>query len=259
MTWFARLSALLGLGLLFTIVLEPEPDAAAQTYVGTNIDERVMVAVRTAPSAVQAWLPEGWDSNPADNGAFAGANLLVVFVDRLINLNAEGEPAAGGAFSAVGLVAPVRNGATGESASMVIRIYGPHEGAGPYKNSLQAEVSRQAELRHENIAAGTGRESWRVGTAAGGEIAFEVAFTRDVPVAQSQEQKPRSALDPALSRIYRVNQLVDVVLSAPEGIKRVENQQLDVSIPELAELFDGNEWVVGIAIIPAYARQTFLP
>ncbi len=243
-------------GLLFAACLGTASDGVAQAYVGTNIDERVTVAVRAAPAAVQAWLPEGWEPNPSDDGVFSGANLMLVFVDRLINLDADGSPAGGGAFSVVGLIAPARNVATGETAPFVIRIYGPHEGAGPYKNSVQAEVSRQAQIQHENIGTGTGRETWHVSNAAGGEIALDVAFERDIPMAQSQEQKPRSAVDPDFYRIYRVNQLVDVVLSAPEGIRRVSGQQLDVSIPELGELFDGNEWIVGIAIIPAYARQT---
>ncbi len=255
MTWLSKVITAAWVGLL----IAGSSGAAAQTYVGTNIDERVTVAVRTAPSAVQAWLPEGWESSPPDDGAFAGANLIVVFVDRLINLNAEGEPAGGGAFSVVGLIAPARNAATGETAPFVIRIYGPHEGDGPYQNSVQAEVSRQAQIQHENIAMGTGRETWRVSDAAGGELSLDVAFERSIAMAQSQEQKPHSAVDPDFYRIYRVNQLVDVVLSAPAGIRRVSGQQLDVSIPELAALFDGNEWIVGIAIIPAYARQTFLP
>jgi hypothetical protein len=243
----------------FGLLLGTASGALAQTYVGTNIDERVVVAVQAAPAAVQAWLPEGWEPSPADDGAFSGANLMLVFVDRLINLDADGEPAGGGAFSVVGLIVPARNVETDETAPFVIRIYGPHEGAGPYKNSVQAEVSRQAQIQHENIATGTGRETWHVSNAAGGEIALDVAFERGIAMAQSQEQKPHSAADPDFYRIYRVNQLVDVVLSAPQGVRRVSDQKLDVSIPELGELFDGNEWIVGIAIVPAYARQTFLP
>ena len=48
-------------------------------------------------------------------------------------------------------------------------------------------------------------------------------------------------------------------MSVPGGIARTDSHQLSVSIPELAEMFDGSEEIIAIAITPAYARQTFLP
>jgi hypothetical protein len=59
--------------------------------------------------------------------------------------------------------------------------------------------------------------------------------------------------------MYRYDQVMDVVKSIPEGIDRVQSYQLRVTMSELRDLFDGSEQLVGIAIIPWYARQTFLP
>ena len=185
MTRFSTFFAAGWVGLLIAGFLGGPSGALAETYVGTNIDERVTVAVKVSPAAVQAWLPEGWEPRPTLEGALAGANLMVVFVDRLMNLNVEGSPAGGGAFSVVGLIVPALHVATAKEVPLVLRIYGPHEGAGPYKNSLQAEVSRQARVHHENIGTGTGSEMWQVRHADGGELTLDVAFQRELPVAQS--------------------------------------------------------------------------
>ena len=246
-------------GLLFLGCLYAASAASAQTYVGSNVDERVTVAVQVGAAALQPWLPEGWVPSPPTSGAFEGANLFVIFIDRLLQMDAAGEIAGGGAYRAVGLVAPAKHGATGEAVVFVIRIYGPHEGAGPYKNAVQAEVSRQAALQGTNIGAGSGSETWDVSDKAGGALTLQVEYERAVPVPQSKEQRPYSAVDPDFYRIYRVNQLVDVVMSGPAAIDRVSHHRLSISIGELGAMFDGTEQIVGITVTPSYARQTFLP
>lgn len=229
------------------------------TFLGTNVDERVVVALQADDAAVQAWLPDGWEVAKVGDGPFKDANLMAVFVDRLLQMNAEGETSGGGAFRAMALMVPARGVNTDNTTNMVIRIYSAHEGAGPYKNSAMADVSRTAMSNGSNIGGGNGSETWQVNAASGGTATLTVEYQREVPTPRSEETQVRSSVEPDYYRIYYVNQLVDIVNSSADGIDRAPSHELSVDIPELSELFDGNQKTVGIAVIPSYARQTFLP
>ncbi len=84
-------------------------------------------------------------------------------------------------------------------------------------------------------------------------------YQRAVPVRTKGEARPHSNVDPTFFRMYRYDQVMDVVKSIPEGIDRVQSYQLRVTMSELRRLFDGTEQLVGIAVIPWYGRKTFLP
>ncbi len=259
MTYCPKFFAVLFVGLTITASVVAATAAKAETFIGSNVDERVTVALQVSEAAAQNWLPDGWVVAAAGTGPFEGANLMVVFVDRLLQMNAEGELAGGGSFRAVALVVPAKRANTDERAPFVLRIYSAHDSVGPYKNSARADVQRDVTHQRANIGGGTGNETWRVGANSGGDLTLHVDYQREVPVPQAQEVRPHSAVDPSFFRIYRVNQLVDVVNSGPAGIDRAPSYKLSVSIPELAEIFDGTEQLVGISVIPSYARQTFLP
>jgi hypothetical protein len=233
--------------------------ARAEIFVGSNADNRINVGLRVGRAASQTWLPTPWQVEPLQRGPFKGANLLVTFIDRLLNQDPEGKPAAGGTFRLAALYVPAKHPQTGESAPFIIRIFGPHEGSGPYKNSVQATVRRQATLRGANFEPGAGSELWEVRDSAGGMLEFRMDYQRAVPVRTKGQARPHSNVDPTFFRMYRYDQVMDVVKSIPEEIDRVQSYQLRVTMSELRKLFDGTEQLVGIAMIPWYGRQTFLP
>ena len=63
--------------------------ARAETFVGSNVDSRVILAFHVNESAAQAWLPDGWMIESFSKGPLVGANLLVVLVDRHLARDAE--------------------------------------------------------------------------------------------------------------------------------------------------------------------------
>jgi hypothetical protein len=233
--------------------------ARGETLVESNVDYRITVALRVGQAAAQDWLPAPWQVRPVAAGPFKEANLFVVFADRFLNQDADGKVVAGGTFRTVALAIPAKHPETGESAPFVIRVYGPHEGPGPYKNSLQATVRRQATLQGEDLEPGTGNEAWEVREGAGGTLTLRMGYQRAVPSRSQQELRPRSAVDPSFFRIYRYDQGVDVVKSVAAGTDRVSDYQLRVNVPDLEGLFDGTEQLVGVAVVPWYVRQIFLP
>lgn len=232
--------------------------AGAEALVANVADTRTTLAFSVSEAAAQDWLPAPWKTAPLPKGPFKGANLLLVCIDRLLHQDADGKPKAGGSYRMVVLVVPAMNPETGDKAPFITRVYSPQGAPGPYKNSLEATVSRTSSSEGTAANAGTGSDSWTVGQS-GGTMELRVEYEKAVPKRLQREMRPRSAVDPTLLRIYRYEQLIDVVKSIPAGTDRAPSHYVRVSIPELAALFDGNEQLVGIAVIPWYSRQTFLP
>lgn len=253
-----RPDALLCLAILTAAALATIP-ARAETLVGSNVDSRVILAFKIGDEAAQGALPEGWAAAPFGGGALAGANFLAVFMDRHLNLDAEGEVHRDGLFRGVAFAVPAKAEGSDETVYFVTRVYLPDDGINPYKNTLRATVSREATLSGSGVAPGTGRESWTVEDGAGGKIVLSMAYRGAVPSLSEREAKIYSNVEPDFYRIYRYEQLVDLVRSGPAEIDRVDDYAFSVSIEELAPIFDGSEELVGILRLPWYSRRTFLP
>ena len=254
-------------GLICTLVIAawlviPTAQAGAETPVGSCMDTRSVVAFRVERAELQSWLPDPWQVNPFAKGPLKEANLLVIFVDRLLNLDAQGKPMAGGTFRAAALAVPAKHSQTGESAPLIIRVFAPHETVdlyNPYKNTVKTTIHREQTMKSADLGPGTGSELWELKDSAGEMLQFQMAYQRAVPLRAKQELKPRSSVVPTFYRIYRVEQLTDLVKSIPAGVDRVQTFQFRVTMSELRKLFDGSEQIVGILVIPWYVRQLSLP
>ena len=248
--------------VIMTCLLVPATQSKAEHLIGSNVDNRIVVALRVEPAELQSWLPAPWQVNPVAGGPFKDANLYVIFVDRLLNQDAQGKPDAGGTFRAVALAAPAKHSQTGEQAPFVLRLYAPHEDINlynPYKNSVQASIRREQKLICADLEPGTGSEFWEARDSAGGMLQFRLEYRRTVPSRAKQELKPRSSVEPTFFRIYRIDQGSDLIKSTPSGIDRVQSYKLAVTMSDLGNLINGTEQVIGIVSVPWYVRQTFLP
>jgi hypothetical protein len=241
--------------------LSPHPSVWAETLVELNVDTRTVLGLRVGQAALQRWVPEPLQITPVAAGPFKDANLFVVFIDKLVKLDAESKPSSGGNDRAVVLAATAKQ-PQGEKPNMyVIRIYTANSQTipGPYKNSVQANVRREQTLKGVDLEPGTEEELWDIRDGAGGMIEFRLSCRRRIPARVKVEQNLYSAVDPNFFRTYRVDQGMDVVKNLSAGIDRVQSYQFRVTMADLRELFDGSEQLVGIAILPWYVRQVFLP
>jgi hypothetical protein len=102
-------------------------------------------------------------------------------------------------------------------------------------------------------------ERWSMKEGKGGSLDMLIQYQRGTPVRTQLEAKPRSGIDPATWRIYRIDQSVDVLRSVHGGTDRVQKYELRITVPELSPLFDGSEQLIAVTSIPYYTRQTFLP
>jgi len=236
--------------------------AGAETLIGSTVDNRIIVALRVGQAELQSWLPAPWQVNPIAKGPFKEANLYLIFVDRLLDQDAQGKPARGGTYRGVALSVPAKHAQTGKSALFVIRVYTPHEDINlnnPYKNSVRTSIRREYTFKGADLSPGTVSDLWELQDSAGGMLKFQIKYQRSVPSRAKRESKPHSSVEPDFFRIYRADQGSDLIKSIPAGINRVQSYQLHVTVSELRKLFDGSEKVIGILANPWYVRKLSLP
>lgn len=233
------------------------------TQLGTMLLSRVRIALRAGLPALQRRLPDPWDVHVSQ-----GSNLAVLFYEIFLNQAAEGPQLttadAVGRYFVLGI--PSRNRRTEEAAFMVFRIFTAHPtGENPFgwkgvaagKTTAHANIVRSETLEASNLEA---MVSDRIEARTNeGVVALEFRYRRGVPERVASERRVRFTTEPELVRVYRADELVDVVKSAPAEIDRLERFGLRVTLPELADIFDGSEQVVNLMVQPWYLRQVYAP
>ena len=102
-------------------------------------------------------------------------------------------------------------------------------------------------------------ETWVAKGQDGNELDLHVSFVRGVPALSSFDVHNYSAADPAFYRIYRGEQVVDVLRSVNTGVNRVQTIELKASgSGKLAKAINGSEKIIAINALPFYRRLTFL-
>lgn len=235
-------------------------EADVEILIATSILTRTVLGFQIELRRLQARLPALWQVAPISRGAFKGTNLLVIFNDALLNLDAEGNTAPDAINRYVGFVLPATHPDTGEVANFPFRILAVHPQSipGRYKTSVGATGRREQTVSATSIET-TVTDRFELRSLAGGEVMLHLQYQRGVPSRVTSEVSVRSAIEPSIGRTHRIDQLVDVVKSVPAGIDRVQDYQLRVTIPELADLFDGSEELLSIAVNPWHVRQVFEP
>lgn len=248
-------------GIILTGSLFLTQSVWAETLVESNVDTRVMVAMRVGQTAVQKLVQDPWKVISIPGGPLKGANFFMVFIDSFLVQDAQGKPDHGGINRRVAFAVPAKNTQSGEIVTMVTGGFNanPENIPGPYKNFGHATIQREHSFKGANLKPGTGKDSWEVRDNRRGAIELRIQYQRALPFRAKKEQKIYSATEPSFFRIYRTDSATDMVKSIPAKINRVQDYHLSVSVPELSNIFDGSEQLVGLSVIPLYVRQVFLP
>lgn len=237
--------------------------ALAAEFVQQNVDHRLVIAFRVNEAGLQGWLPAPWQVSPVPEGPSKDANLLISFIDRLINQDNDGKLIAGGTDRVVSIAIPARNPLTGETGPFAIREFYANAQIvpGPYKTAVPATITRQATLRGTGLEPGTASEMWEVRESGGAGAVIEVRFDyqRGVPSRSMSELRLRSPVDPHFFRIYRFDAGNDIVKSTSAAVNRVQKYEFRANGQEMRRLLDGPEQTISIVIIPWYVREVFLP
>lgn len=234
------------------------PSYANEKLVGSNVDVRTTIAFKVSDAAVQQLVPEGWDISPPAAGPIAGSNVFVVLIDSFSNTGAEGSPAA--PFRGVVLAIPVKK--KGAIPAVIMVVYGitAKEGVpGAYGNYVPGRASIERMERFSTDGKATADETWLFKTEDGNAVDVHVEYERGRMAQSKIEQQIHSGAKPEFFRIYRVNQVAEILRSTATGADRVSKFSFKATGAKLAPLFDGSERLIGIISTPSYSRTIFLP
>ena len=244
--------------LAFAFLLLASPVIAQDKFIGANVDLRTVLFFKASDAAVQKMLPDGWEVNSPQAGPSKGFNLAVVLVDQQISHDADSKPLA--ALRGAALVIPSKKKGADTDGTMVFGGLFEQAGTpGAYGVFTMAQVAIERKTHTAADNKSTIEESWQLRAADGNSIEVQIQFARGAAPKGKLEAKVFAAAKPDFYRIYRVEQVADVVRSTSTGVDRVTTFSFKASGNKLKPLFDGTEQLISIISVPWYSRQLYLP
>ncbi|SEC97407.1 hypothetical protein [Bradyrhizobium erythrophlei] len=235
----------------------------ALRHVESDFERRVQIAFSIAPSKIQAFLPRSWEAASLPPGPSEGANLLIVFRNRLHTVyhHGVGKAELGEQDKGVIVLVQGRHVDSGEVGLWVVRSLAANVRSipGPYGNSKPATVHMEQRIASGDAGGGLGIESWRICDEVGHELTMYLHYRAGVPIQSTSHLTMRGGHDPGIRRVYHTDKGADMVRSVPTAIDRVLEFHLKSTLTEFAEVFDGNEKLVSIAVEPWYMRRVLVP
>ena len=229
---------------------------------------RTMLAIEGNATALQRRLPSGWELMPyagedLRGTSLKGANMLVPFHEVYAVRSHDGKVASQQQLSYVVFISQARNNATGAVAHIHWFTYteDPTAVPGKYKDAELANVTRSQNFTKERQGETHVRESFDA-VAEGGEIHLSLAYEQGGMVMWVIADEPNlpiyAAKDPNIVRVYKEDQVINVVRSVPMNVDRVSEISLNVR-GELEDVFDGTERIVAVVIQQPYMREVYVP
>lgn len=232
----------------------------AETRVGSTVESRVLVGFNVNDAAIDASLPEGWNSVTLPQGPLGGSNLIVALIDRHLIVDADGAPQQPSSGPIVAFLAYARHSDVEGLRGFVTRVYEERPLVDPYRNSVAADIDRIAGYSDAGGGERSQSERWTVQTDAGDVLALELDFkVGGFRWTTDGESRPYSATDPDFFRIYRYDQLAGLAMNTAMGQALDGAFMLAATGPDLSQLFDGSELLTAIVTIPTYIREISLP
>lgn len=244
--------------VLALLVALSTPAYAGEKLAGSNVDVRTTITFRVSDAAVQKLVPDGWEISSPSAGPFKGFNLAVVLIDSISAQDAEAKPVA--PMRSVVLAIPARK--KGADAAVTMVVYGIAVGAGS-PGAYGVYVPGQAAVERRTGTAIDGKstadETWVFTAENGNSIDGRIQYERGATARSKLEAKTYSGASPEFFRIYRWDQVADVVRSTATGVDRITKFSFKAAGLKFAQIFDGSEQVIGVMSIPFYSRMVFLP
>lgn len=226
------------------------------TPFGWSQEVRTVLTFKISDEVAQKFLPNGWTTASIPQGPAKGANLTVVFAERLATQDANGKAVGG---EEAGVILSIASRRDKDTAFSIIEGYSDTQTTpGFYLVYKPAKVLIDRQT-HVTSLSSTIEETWSVVGDGGEHISFHIAYEQITPIRTQLVSRNVSAVDANIRRTYRIDQGTNVILSEPSGVKRGRNLAFKASGGTLSTLFDGKEEMVSIVSAPWYSRQMFLP
>ena len=233
---------------------------AADTLVGKNTDNRIMVGFQVDPGDLDPWMPEGWSALPFPSGPMKGATLMITLEDRLLQMDPEGNPADPATSRALAFIGLGQSDAESERPRLFLyRLFTTVPGYNPWGNAIDASISRISEDRVAEDGTLSRLEEWTIDPATGGAFSLSLNYMAGPSTWTSGEAMLYANTNPDAHSIFRYDQLVRVAASAAMGKPVGEELSYTSTIDEFADIFDGDETPLAILDIPVYVREVYMP
>ena len=249
--------------LLTSAVLALSFSATAQTLVEHSSEARFQLDLKVPDSALKAFLPEGWTSNVATQGAAKDCNLRLIFIERVSINGPDGKPKGSGSNRLAWLAAPVKDPS---GAAVQLIIGGITEDAtdapGPFGNFVAAS---RHQMRRTTTAPQSGpvmeTQDWVLEAASGEHLEMHITFEKGVGnKGNPAEAKFYSGKTPTFYQISRQEQVLDILRNVTTTPKdRVKDFSLVLSGGNFSKLFDGSQTVVSWDNILWINRSVLVP
>jgi hypothetical protein len=237
--------------------------ANGQTTVESSAETRFQWDLQVPQSALAGYLPPGWTSNVAAQGAAKDCNLRLVFIDRVTVNGPDGKPIGNGSNRVVYLVAPVKD-PTGANAQLVIGglTEDAADAPGPFGNYLLATTHT---MERTSKSTGSGPtidvQDWVFAAATGEHLEMHVTYERGSGNrGKAADTRFYSAKNPAFYQISRQEQVLDILRNGTTNPPdRVKSYSLTLSGGSYAKLFDGTQKVLSWDNILWINRTVLVP
>jgi len=225
---------------------------------GSNTEVRTVLEFKVDDAKVQKLVPSGWVINSPSTGPAKGANLGVTLIDQIVQLDAEGKPLPpikGAVFTFPGKKVDSDAAGTMVWSGLVSAASAP----GSYGVYVPAKGAIDRRSRTDVAGDSIIDEVWQFTSDDGNAVDILIQYVRGVPSRNKAEAKVYSAAKPDFYRIYRLENLVDLVRSTATGVDRVKIFSIKANGSVFGPLFDGSHQLISVRSQPWYARQTYLP
>ena len=234
----------------------------AETLTEFSNETRFQLDLQVPAAALAAYLPQGWTSAPATQGAAKDCNLRVIFIDRVVINDPKGEPRGKGSNRLVFLAAPVKD-PSGANVQLVIGglTEDPSDAPGLFGNYLLATTHVMKRQTLSDKAPIIESQDWNFGAATGEHFELHITYERGVAAKRNMaDTKYYSAKNPSFSLIARQEQVLDIMrnptTNPPDHVRKFS---FKASGGTFAKLFDGTEKVVSWDNVLWLNRSILLP
>jgi hypothetical protein len=239
--------------------------ASAQTLIESSNETRFQLDFKVPDAALSAFLPAGFTSNVAAQGAAKDCNLRVIFIDRVTINGPDGKAVGKGTNQLVWLAAPVKD-PSGTNAQLIIGglTADPADAPGPFGNFLLATThSVQRSTAASPTGAGLMMESqdWVLTAASGEHLELHIKYDRGIGNrGNPSEQRFYSAKTPTFVQISKQEQVLDILRNTTTNPPdRVREFSVKGGGGAYAKLFDGTEKVLSWDNILWINRSVSIP
>ncbi len=249
--------------VLALLIVSAFTNLRGQTLIEHSAETRFQLDLHVPDAALAAFVPDGWSLNIASQGAAKGANLRMIFVDRLTINGPDGKPAGrSGSNRLVYLAVPAKEPA---GANVQLMIGGitedPADAPGPFGVYLPATTHMMRRATSSDTGPITESQDWVFEAAGGEHLEMHITFERGVGnKGNPAEVKFYSAKTPGVFQISRQEQVLDILRNTTTTPPdRVRTFSLKASGGRYAALFDGSEKVLSWDNIPWITRSVLTP